>query len=63
MSESERPGPYIDAPPEDILAYIHEMLQALSQLAARQGDFDLAQSIQDASDKHPIEAPRINPSH
>jgi len=63
MSESERPSPYIDAPPEDILAYIHEMLQALSQLAARQGDFDLAQSIQDASYKHPIESLRINPSH
>lgn len=62
MSESERPSPYIDAPPQDILAYIHEMLRALSQLAARQGDFDLAQSILDASDQHPMEDFSSNPS-
>ena len=63
MSESEHPGPYIDAPPQEILSYIHEMLKALSQLAARQGDFDLAQAIQEATDRHPMEAPPTNPPH
>ncbi len=62
MSESERPSPYIDAPPQDILAYIHDMLRASAQMAARQGDFDLAQSIQEASERHPIEQPPSTPS-
>ena len=62
MSESERPSPDIDAPPQDILAYIHDMLRALSQLAARQGDFELAQSIQEASEQHPIDGTSSNPS-
>lgn len=63
MSESEHPSPYIDAPPQEILSYIHEMLRALSQLAARQGDFDLAQAIQEASDRHPMDLPKSNPPH
>jgi hypothetical protein len=63
MSESEHPSPYIDAPPQEVLSYIHDMLRALSQLAARQGDFDLAQSIQEASDQHPMEEALPSPPH
>lgn len=62
MSESDRPARFIDAPPQDILSYIHDMLRALSQLAAQQGDFELAQSIQEASDQHPMDEITSGPS-
>lgn len=62
MSESYHNRPYVVAPPQDVLSYIHDMLRALSILAARQGDFELAQSIQDASDQHPMEDMKSSPS-
>ena len=45
MSDGCELSPVIEGSPEEILTYVHEMLHALAELAAAQGDTVLAAEI------------------
>jgi len=45
MSDPIDEMPLFDASPEDIIAYVYDMLKALAALAAREGDTRLAGAI------------------